>query len=53
MIAHMTRHKHRSAVVMDHKQVVGLFTASDALALLSRLLEQRELAPALGKLAKK
>lgn len=53
VITHMTRHKQRSAVVMDHNKVVGLFTASDALALLSRLLEQREQGPLLGKLAKK
>jgi len=51
--AHMTQHKHRSAVVMDHNKVVGLFTATDALALLSRLLELRELEPALAKLTKK
>jgi acetoin utilization protein AcuB len=50
--AHMALHKQRAAVVMDHNKVIGVFTVSDALALLSRLLEQGELASAVDRLAR-
>ena len=40
VVAHMLQHKYRTAVVMDHNKVLGLFTSMDALRLLSKLLQQ-------------
>lgn len=37
--AHMAEHKQGCAVVMEHHKVVGLFTNSDALSMLSALLQ--------------
>jgi predicted transcriptional regulator len=40
VVAHMLQHKYRTAVVMDHNKVLGVFTSMDALRLLSKLLAQ-------------
>ncbi len=54
--AHMAQHKHGCAVVMSHNKVVGVFTTTDALQLLSGLLREAGRVPALqtalDKLAK-
>jgi acetoin utilization protein AcuB len=36
--AHMAEHKHGCAVVMEHHKVIGVFTSTDALGLLTTLL---------------
>lgn len=41
VVAHMLQHKYATAVVMDHKKVVGLFTCFDALAVLANLLQAK------------
>jgi acetoin utilization protein AcuB len=38
--AHMAEHKHGCAVVMEHHKVVGVFTSTDALSLLTALLRE-------------
>ena len=40
VVAHMLQHKYRTAVVMDHNKVLGVFTSMDALRLLSKLLQR-------------
>ena len=40
VVAHMLQHKYRTAVVMDHNKVIGVFTTMDALRLLTKLLPQ-------------
>ena len=49
--AHMVQHKYANAVVMEHNKVIGMFTSSDALRLLSGLLAQTGRAAELEKLA--
>ena len=39
---HMAEHKLACAVVMDHHKVVGVFTATDALGLLARVLHETQ-----------
>ncbi|HKU42083.1 MAG TPA: CBS domain-containing protein [Polyangiales bacterium] len=51
VVAYMVEHKHRSAVVMDHNKVLGLFTSMDALRLCSQLLHEASRAGE-GKLAR-
>jgi acetoin utilization protein AcuB len=40
--AHMAEHQYGCAVIMDHNKVVGVFSSSDALQLLSALLKQSD-----------
>jgi acetoin utilization protein AcuB len=44
VVTHMLQHKYASAVVMEHKKIVGLFTSFDALRLLSELLQGKKAA---------
>jgi acetoin utilization protein AcuB len=44
--AEMAEHKYGCAVVVDGANVVGVFTTVDALAVLSRLLDEQRPAPA-------
>ena len=53
VVAHMVEHKHRTAVVMDHNKVLGLFTSMDALRLLSEMLQQGARAGSDGKNAER
>ena len=43
VVAHMSSQKKGSAVVLDHGHVIGIFTTTDALGYLSRLLAIEEL----------
>jgi acetoin utilization protein AcuB len=53
VVAHMVEHKYRTAVVMDHNKVLGLFTSMDALRLLSEMLQQGARAGSDGKNAER
>jgi acetoin utilization protein AcuB len=50
---HMAKHKADCAVVIEHQKVVGVFTTTDALNLLTRLLRESKPAPAAKLSAKK
>ncbi|WP_437986724.1 CBS domain-containing protein [Sorangium sp. So ce117] len=43
VVREMAEHKYGSAVVLDGAQVVGVFTTTDALAVLAALLTEREI----------
>jgi acetoin utilization protein AcuB len=47
--AHMAEHKHGCAVVMEHHKVVGVFTTTDALSLLTVMLRESKDNAALGR----